>query len=472
MKRAQQGAGAVFIVIILVIAALVVLAVGALVRSSNSVNDFGQNTAHLAAAAAALEQFAGASGRLPCPADPTADTGVEARAGPTFVTCTYPQGTLPWSTIGMRRDDSFDPWGWKISYRVWTNAPSGVGSFTQDNGASMVNCDTVQALTTRASLDANGLCQAPPAAGAYNTVDTDFVAGKGLTVVDYGTQYDGTTPTGGAAYVLISHGPTGFGAYTASGVQQPMPTSADEISNTTATGPFIAKAASSPDIAASDANHFDDLLLYRTVTDLAKRANLAARDWPDDVLAGVKFDTTTLSNALGSSPASDTGQTSINFAYATVSAFNSGTAGDISFRTSGGNSGIGEVGGGGNSLSGFAGEGIRIVLTQDAREFAVTLNRFGTGFFFGSPYQEQVQFNFLEHGATVQSVTKQGCNPDGGLASFSITAIANFDTVEVKALPSTKATVDSTFFVSEFASCAAGAASCTTTLATPGNTCP
>ena len=249
-----------------------------------------------------------------------------------------------------------------------------MGSFTQDNGASMVNCDTVQALSLRQPLDANGLCPA-----AHDTIDTDFVAGKGLTVVDFGTTYDGTKPTGGAAYVLISAGPSGFGAYSTSGVQNANnPKSTEEKNNLKATGPFVAIAFSGPDVPPDDNNHFDDILLYRTVTDLAKRANLAARDWPDDVLAGVKFDSPTLTNALGHSPGSDTGQTSISFAYATVSAFNSGTAQDISFSSSGGNSGIGEAGGGSNSLNGFSGEGLRIVLNQPARKFALTLNGFGT----------------------------------------------------------------------------------------------
>ncbi len=467
MKRAQRGAGAVFIVIVLVIAALVVLAVGALVRSSNSVADFGQNTAHLAAAAAALEQFAGASGRLPCPANPNPSTpsldGVEEPTTPTG-NCDFPQGTLPWQTIGMRRDDSFDAWGWRISYRVYSNV---VGSLTQSGGASMVNC-TSGAPSLPTTVDANGLCQA-----THDTPTAAFTSGKGLSVTDFGIQYSGPLSTG-AAYVLISHGPTGLGAYTASGAQQPMPASADELSNTTATGPFVAKAASNPDVSASDPTHFDDVLLYRTVTDLAQRANLAARLWPDTSgpLANVKFDSATLTAALGHAPGTNTGQTSIAFAGATVSAFNSGAARDISFSTAGGNSGIGEVGGGSNALTGSAGEGVRFALSQSARQFALTLNRFGTGSYFGNPYAEQVQVSFLMGGVTVDSVTKQACNAGSPLASYAITASADFDTVQVTALHSTISVVDSSFTISEFASCAAAAASCTTTLATAGNTCP
>jgi type II secretory pathway pseudopilin PulG len=467
MRRRQQGAGAVFIVVILLIALLVALAVVSFNRSGNAVTDRGQTSTNLAAAAAALDQFAGASGRLPCPSNPgtsAADPGdgVESPAVPTG-SCDYSLGTLPWRTLGMRRDDAFDAWGWKISYRVYSG---GTGSFTQAGGASMVNCDTIQALTTRQPVDGNGLCPT-----AHDTYSADFIAGKGLSVTDFGTTYDGTKATGGAAYVLVSHGPSGQGAYTTSGAQQGAPKSNDEKNNLLATGPFVAKAASDSDTSATDTTHFDDVLLYRTVSDLATRANLVARDWPDDVLAGVKFDSATLSDALGHSPSSDTGQTNITFAYAAVSSLNSGTAQDISFATSGGNSGIGEVGGGNNALNGFSGEGLRIVLTQSARKFALTLNSFGRSSFFGFPYAEQVQVNCLKGLVPVDSVTKVACNSGNGLASFSITAAGDFDTVEVKALPTTFGFIDSSFTLSEFASCTATGV-CTTTLATAGNTCP
>ncbi len=83
--------------------------------------------------------------------------------------------------------------------------------------------------------------------------------------------------------MLVSHGPSGFGAYTSSGAQNPnSPTSTDEKNNLKATGPFVLEAASAPIVAPSDNSHYDDVLLYRTIADLAKKANLAARDWHDD----------------------------------------------------------------------------------------------------------------------------------------------------------------------------------------------
>jgi hypothetical protein len=375
------------------------------------------------------------------------------------VNCDFPQGTLPWATIGMRRDDAFDAWGWKISYRVFSNT---VGSMTQPNGASMVNCDSSQALTTRQPVDATKLCPA-----AHDTIDSDFIAGKGLTVTDFGTVYDGTKSSGGAAYVLVSHGTTGMGAYSAAGIRKDLPKSNDEKNNTKDTGPFVLEAASSPDVGSEDTSHYDDILLYRTVSDLAKKANLAARDWPDDVLAGVRFDSSTLSSVLGRSVSSgDLGVSSINFPNATVSSLD-GTS-DLSL-TSGGNQGLGVVGGGNTSIN--FGEGIKIALTQKAKRFAFTLGNFGTSSFFGFPYTEQVQLQFYNSSLT-PFFTKVlgGCNADGGLASFTVDPGGDFDAVTITSHLTTIGFIGSTFVVSEFRTCTASG-TCATTLDTVANHC-
>src|SRR6185312_672973 len=177
MKRPQRGAGGIFVFILLLLAMVFIAAMFTLSNTSSSVDLRKQTATSLANAAAALEQFASQSGRLPCPADPTLDTGL-AVPNNASVNCTNPTGTLPWATIGMRRDDAIDAWGWKIGYRVY----SGNGGMTQANGASMVNCDTVQALNP-VGLDGNGLCQV--VAGRHDTPDTTFVAGKGLSVNDF-----------------------------------------------------------------------------------------------------------------------------------------------------------------------------------------------------------------------------------------------------------------------------------------------
>ena len=88
----------------------------------------------------ALQQFVALNKRLPCPADPAADTGLEA-GSVTAGTCTFPTGTVPWSTLGVRREDAIDNWGAKISYRVYTGTS---GSLTQTDGLNMYNCDTAE----------------------------------------------------------------------------------------------------------------------------------------------------------------------------------------------------------------------------------------------------------------------------------------------------------------------------------------
>src|SRR5690242_1510804 len=219
MKRPQLGAGGIFIFVLLLLVMVFIAAMFTLSNTKSGVDARSQTATSLANAAAALEQFASQTERLPCPADPTLDTGL-AVPNNASVDCTNPTGTLPWATIGMRRDDAIDAWGWKIFYRVY----NGNGGMTQDQGASMVNCDSVQALTTRQPVDGNQLCPV-----AHNTVYSDFIAGKGLTVIDFGTTYNGSSPSGGAAYVLISPGPSGFGGYTTSGSQNPnSPSSTDE----------------------------------------------------------------------------------------------------------------------------------------------------------------------------------------------------------------------------------------------------
>src|SRR6185503_11825319 len=147
----------------------------------------------------------------PCPAKGSVDTGDEDATGPSF-TCNSPTGTLPWRAIGLAHDGQFDAWGWKISYRVYTGAG---GSLTQPNGASMALCTTDHSAAS-AGVGAGGICQV--AAGEVHTWDTDYLLGKGLTVNDFGA-----APRTDAAYVLISHGVSGLGAYTSAGQQKAAP---------------------------------------------------------------------------------------------------------------------------------------------------------------------------------------------------------------------------------------------------------
>lgn len=472
MRRRQNGASLLFVVIVLASVALAFFAMMVLFRSTSATSGSSQTASRFAAVSTALEQFASTAGRLPCPANPTlAPTAAsEGEAVPPGASaeCTNPTGTIPWKTIGVRREDALDASGWKISYRVYTGNS---GSLTQADGVSMVNCDTEEpfpAGRTLLTVNSGGLCRT-----TRNTMPDEYFGGKGFQVNDFGTIRAPSAAGDGIAYVLISHGPTGHGAYTVAGVQKlPVPANANEMANLGATGPFVAAAAVPADVAAPGSlGHFDDVISYRSIADVVRRSNLSARPW-DEELSSVRLDNPTVSSALGQSTTSygDVGQQSLNFAGSRVTAFNSGGNQNITFDVIGSTEGIGGAGGA-NTLSSSGGEGLRIELAVRARQFAMTLSGFGGGTFIIIPYQERVEIRFKDGAVTVATTTKQGCRPDGGLASLSHDAGVEFDSVEIRPLPATLPFINSAFLLSEFKTCAAGPA-CQTSLSDPGNICP
>jgi hypothetical protein len=460
----QEGISLIFIAIILAAVMLLFFAMLAFFRSSSETQGSKSTATSFAAIQAALEQFASTTGRLPCPANPALSTG-DPDPNAANVICNSAAGSVPWHALGLRSEDALDPWGGKISYRVYSGV---AGSLTQNFGASMVLCDTAVDAGSKAALDANKLCQE---AAGWHSDQADFLTGKGLAITDFGAAQTGV------AFILISHGPSGLGSYASMGAARGAPTNAAELGNTQAAGPFTAQAASGPAIGPNDANHFDDVVLYEKIADLARRANIAARDWPDPLPppggpANVKLDAPTLTAALGFAPGfGDLGQQTIAFTNATVTGFDSGGDQNLAFGQQAGNVGLGGAGGSGNGLSATGGEGVRIVFNQDARRFAVTLNAFNVAGFFA----EQVELKFFNGASVVATLTKQACHSGSGLASFaSVDPGADFDKIEIRALNTTAVagfSLASSFYLSEFKTCATGVA-CHTSLETAGNLCP
>jgi type II secretory pathway pseudopilin PulG len=467
--RKQAGATGGLVAIVLVLMLIAFLAAYVLSKFTANVGDQSATVKNLNAAMDALESFVASTGRLPCPADPTlADTGNAAPTGAT-TNCAagvMGRGTLPWREIGLSREGSFDSWGRKISYRVY----AGNIGLTQAGGASMVNCDTNE--LSPAGRDGNGLCKA-----TRDTLESEFLAGKGLRLKE-----NDLPQRNDVAYVLISHGPTGAGAYTASGtkIMDPNPPSGDEQDNTRDDGPFRLKPWVREDsdgvaYAVGSAQYFDDVVVYRTVADLVRRANQSARNWPDDVTSSVKFDQPTLTAALGQAPTTDLGRPTVNFTYVSATAFDSGGNQNLSFD----NVGTPGIGAGGDGLSSTGGEGIRLDFEENARQFAFTLDSFGyQGTFFGFPIQfERAELKFwdVNPGGTdilVNTIVKTACNADGGIASFSVDAGVAFDRVEIRPMATSVVFTPtaSYFFLAEIKTCAAGV-TCKTTLSAPANEC-
>lgn len=475
--RSQRGSVGALILLIVVIVIVSLIALAALNRTTSIVAEREQSTTRLAKITAALDSFAASAQRLPCPADPTLvpETGAEvARVGGT---CTLPggvtAGTVPWRAIGLNKEDAYDAWGLKLSYRVYT----GSGSLVQDGGVSMVACDTLDAipggLTADGANNTGRLCNADANTANRNTTPALFLANKGLQVTDLGTVHNDV------AYVVISHGATGLGAWTTSGVQRDLPQNGGaERAHTTAAGPFVVQAFSDLETKTTSNQHFDDLVAYRTLPDLVKVAGLSARNWPDTVLAAVVFDRPTLQAALGQNPGADTGQATINFNNATVTAFDAGGDQNISFESTGTDS-IGGVSGGDGLLT-SGGEGLKIDFLETGAKFAFTLDSFETIFV----WRERVELRFYSVSGTTATligspVIKESCSSDGRHATISMDVHtllgADFNRVEIRPLTTTTAfgfSFNSAFSLAEIRLCSAAAASCVTTLQPTGNVCP
>ncbi len=236
----------------------------------------------------AFTNFVATNMRLPCPASPTDPNGLEASTTP-FATCTAPDGVLPWGTLGLKFDDGFDKWGRKLSYRVF----SGTTGFTQIDGLKAQNCNTAALLTTtQVAIDSSGKCSTGP----NSTRGPDFFSSKGLTVNDKGV------PATEIAYVVISHGATGRGAYGAdhTATRTTLPTAGSkELINTTAplNNTYWVLDASPAGADPSNAAFFDDSVSYRSVTDLLTAANALPRDWGWVTLTQALAPTTFVPNA-------------------------------------------------------------------------------------------------------------------------------------------------------------------------------
>jgi len=415
-----------------------------------------------------LLQYVAANGRLPCPARPTLSVGnnsegleVDGGGG----VCAEPLGTIPWRTLGLRQEDQFDAWGHKVSYRVFFT-PSGL---TRPLGASMVDCSTLP--SAAGPLDA-GNCLA-----SHATPESTFLSGKGLKVQEFGQPL-----VTDAAYVLISHGPTGRGAYTASGTQlaPPSPTNAAEFPNlqSGAGSTFNLRAATDSGVSATDDAHFDDLLTYARVADLIRGAGRGGRNWPLALGdSSVVYDFGTVSSALGGRSliegllGNNLGQQSLVINNISLQGL-VGTAG--AELTSLAVLGLIEPGLGVASASGTLfiesaqNESVRLKLPAAGKAIGISLSGFVDPV-LPLGRHESAQLRFFLNGVQVgSSVTIKSCSPVALSTSFSVVVGQTFDEVQVVAAPLVNsagtAVGNSDFLVAAIKSCASDSGPCRTAL--------
>ena len=232
---ARQSGGAV----LAVIAGLLVVAASTLaIRMARQVEEKTKlqqvTQVHMQRIQAALHAFAASQGRLPCPANGAQDTGLAVPAA-AVVTCTNRDGAVPWVSLGLQADDALDGWGRKISYRV--------------------------------SDGANGLTRAAGIGSAGSL---------GMSVNDGGLLQTST------AWVLISHGASGLGAWRRALPRMALLGAGGNEWNNSQAPPAVffrrdevlLDPASGVEYALNNVAHFDDVLLFESIAELEKHSGL------------------------------------------------------------------------------------------------------------------------------------------------------------------------------------------------------
>ena len=228
--RDQRG----LVALLLAVAILTTVATTLVIRQANAVRSTGNKMAltneRLEAIRLSLVNFVAVNGRLPCPEPYASVTGAAFPQG-SSLNCGVPAanagpGAVPWKDLGLLSSDVLDGWGRKISYRVFSG--DAIGSV-----------------------------------GKQIMVDDPLI----------------TPPLpSDKAFVLISHGETGYGAWSASGIQTALaPVSVQEVANAGSLLTYYRRNFSgytSPPVPPTDPAFFDDLVIYMTVNKVIAAAGL------------------------------------------------------------------------------------------------------------------------------------------------------------------------------------------------------
>lgn len=285
--RKTRGFTLVEIAIVLVIVGMIIALFATITGTLLASQRRQATVARLTGIDASLVQFVVQNQRLPCPADgtlPSTNAAAGAEVAPAAGGCTTQTGgVVPWRALGLSEQDATDGWGRRITYRVGNNL-TGAGAM------NMTLCDP--AGTSDSSAGPLYLCAATCVAVAMNLCTSPLkflnppsnvgtANAKGLRVQNVAGTAIMSPPATGAAYVLISAGESGGGAYTSAGQVSPTLTTGgtdgtEEQKNYAA----LALRAYYVDDQISDtagANHFDDVVVRSSVLNVITRANLGPR---------------------------------------------------------------------------------------------------------------------------------------------------------------------------------------------------
>lgn len=296
--RSQRG----LVALLLAVAILTTVATTMVIRQANGLrkagDQIGITNLRLELVRKALVDFVVLNSRLPCPADGALDVGLPdpntftPTPNPPIpnVLCNKRDGTVPWAVLGLSDKETLDGWGRKISYRVYDGGLVPQVGLTVDKGASLVACDkdftSPTPAASAAAVPPAYLCADP----TLNRTDPATVLASlvrpGLALADQGVA---VTQVG---FILVSHGPTGLGAWLLGGgcpapgcrmALPPAPLTNPERPNTQAPGAgvvYVKRVNSDKTVTTADpANFFDDQVVYMTIADLLSAAGRGARNW-------------------------------------------------------------------------------------------------------------------------------------------------------------------------------------------------
>jgi prepilin-type N-terminal cleavage/methylation domain-containing protein len=283
----SRGFTLIEIVVVLFIVGIVIAMAAVLTRGVSAAQKRSITASRLATVDAALVQYVQQRKRLPCPADGSLDSTANPAAGNEInrnangcqsAGGNYEtNGVVPWRDLALAENDATDGWGRRITYRVDP-------VLAADGAMDMSWCD---AAGTGAIQPAPNYCNTActGTALASCTSPANFLNGRGLTVRNVaGTvmMNPAGAPNTGAAYVLISAGETGGGAYLNSGNLQ-VSTIGDgtEEQKNYASLSYVSTAVTyyvDDNINDGAGNtHFDDVVMRPSVLNVISRAGLGPR---------------------------------------------------------------------------------------------------------------------------------------------------------------------------------------------------
>jgi prepilin-type N-terminal cleavage/methylation domain-containing protein len=279
MAPRRSGFTLIEIVVVLIIVAVLIAMGAALTRGVAAAQKRSLTATRMAGVDTALLLFVQQQKRLPCPADGTKASsangaGLEERAGGACQ-ANQQNGVVPWRTLGITEEDATDGWNRRLTYRAFPGLAA-------DNAMDLSGCDPAATDTGAAVTACAGGCTSANLAAC--THPKMFLRNRGLRVQDLAgaaIMDPAADPHTGAAYVVISAGETGGGAYLGSGtLGASTSTDGTEELKNYASQPHTAGVTYYVDNSLVDTagvGHFDDVVSRPTILSVLGKAGLGPR---------------------------------------------------------------------------------------------------------------------------------------------------------------------------------------------------